>query len=178
MSQSRSAESGHQGELDPLLEFNAELSAVESPVKPLDPPSAVAAAPAESAESLRQRLEQAERSLDRARIEITSLKSDLATLVSAVDDIKKRLTRRPELVLAPATVPVQHRAFERVTTIVILVLILWVAIWGLTSVLLAEIPEPRIEIDSSLPAPAGDVFISAAGTRVTHVSADLDPPSR
>ena len=131
VSQSHSAESGHQGELDPLLEFNAELSAVESPVKPLDPPPAAAAAQTESAEPLRQRLEQAERSLDRARIEITSLKSDLATLVTAVDDIKKRLTRRPETVFAPATVPVPHRALGRVTAIVILVLTLGVAIWGL-----------------------------------------------
>ena len=65
-------------------------SAVESPEKPSI--SAGGGCPGRAAEPLRQRLEQAERSLDRARIEIAALKSDLATLVSAVDDIKKRLT--------------------------------------------------------------------------------------
>ena len=136
MSQSHSAEPGHQGELDPLLEFNAELSAAESPVKPLDPASAAAAAQAESADPLRQRLDQAERALDRSLIEITTLKSDLATLVNAVDDIKKRLARRPETVFAPAAVPMPPLALGRVTAIVILVLTFGVAIWGLASVVL------------------------------------------
>lgn len=140
MSQLHLAKSGHQGELDPLLEFNAELSAAESPAKPLDPPSAAGLAQAESAEPLRQRLDQAERSLDRARLEIAALKSDLATLVTAVDDIKKRLTRRPEMVLAPATVPVPHQIIGRVTAIVIVALTLGMAIWGVASAVLTEIP--------------------------------------
>ena len=164
MSQSHTAESGRQGELDPLLEFNAELSAVESPAKPPDPASSAAAAQAESAEPLRQRLEQAERSLDRARIEITSLKSDLATLVTAVDEIKKRLARRPETVFAPATVPVPRRPLGRVTAIVILVLTLGVAVWGLACVVLTEIPEPpQMEIDSS-PAPRALEPLAASPT--------------
>ncbi len=152
MSLSHSVEPGHQGELDPLLEFNAELSAPESPVKPFNPPSTVAAAESESAEPLRQRLEQAERSLDRALIEITSLKSDLATLVTAVDDIKKRLTRRPKMVLAPATTPVRHRALGKVPAIVILVLTLGVAIGGLASAVLTEAPDPpQVQIDFTAP---------------------------
>jgi hypothetical protein len=53
---------------------------------------------------LRLRLDQAERSLDRAQSEIAALKSNLATLVTAVDEIKKRLSRRPEAVPAPPPV--------------------------------------------------------------------------
>jgi len=45
---------------------------------------------------LLRRVERAERQLERALIEITTLKSDMATLVSAVDDIRKRMGRRPD----------------------------------------------------------------------------------
>ncbi len=109
MSQSQPGESDHHGELDPLLAFNAELTAAESSQNPVNPPLPAAGPRAEDVAPLRLRLDHAERSLDRARIEISALKSDLATLVSAVDDIKKRLSRRPDIVAAPQPVRVPPR---------------------------------------------------------------------
>jgi hypothetical protein len=97
-------------EPDPLLAFLEEAAApqpVESPdpvqrVEPQenaqDPPAAGAT---EAERELRRRLERAERQIDRTLIDMTALKGDLATLVSAVDDIKKRMSRPPA---TPATV--------------------------------------------------------------------------
>lgn len=143
MSQSHLPGADNQGEPDPLLAFNAEFAAAESPEKHVDPPAPAEASPAEDASLLRPRLEQAERSLDRARIEIASLKSDLATLVTAVDDIKKRLSRRPEATVPPpvAKLP-QRNGRGRPTLIAILFLTLGVAFWGAASVAQMEIPLP------------------------------------
>jgi hypothetical protein len=91
-------------EPDPLLAFfeeGATPQPVESRepakrVEPLenaqDPPTAGAS---EAHAELRRRLERAERQIDRTLIDITTLRSDLATLVGAVDDIKKRMSRPP-----------------------------------------------------------------------------------
>ena len=157
MSQSNPAEYDHQGDVDPLLAFNEEAPAAELPEKPINAAPPPAAAEEEETPPLRQRLEHAERSLDRARIEISSLKSDLATLVSTVEDIKKRLRRRPEVAVTPPVPRASHQpALGRPAAMVILLLTIGVALWAAASVALIEIPEPSpIQTESLLPPPAG-----------------------
>ena len=157
MSQLHPAGHDDQGELDPLLEFNSEPPAVESSAKPINLASPPASPAGEDVAPLQQRLEQAERSLDRARIEISSLKSDLATLVGTIEDIKKRLSRRPEILVSPtvARVPPHRIGFGRPAAMLILLLTIGAAIWGAVSVAIIEIPEaPPIETESSTPLPA------------------------
>ncbi|HJU43650.1 MAG TPA: hypothetical protein VJ691_12570 [Vicinamibacterales bacterium] len=78
-----------QNDSDPLLDFFAEHE------KRPEPP--VAAKDAVPTADLRKRLERAERQIERALIDISSLKSDLATLVSALEDIRKRTSRPPDV---------------------------------------------------------------------------------
>lgn len=153
MSQLDPAKGDDQGELDPLLAFDAEPSGAESSAKPISAPSPPAPPADEDAVPLRQRLEQSERSLKKARAEISSLKSDLATLVSTVEDIKKRLGRRPEVIMTPAVARVPHQTvLRRPAAMVILLLTLGVAIWAAAAVAVIEIPgPPPIEIESSMP---------------------------
>ena len=77
-------------EPDPLLEFFEEAL----PSRPVEPSelSEKQRDPSHDRDLLR-RVERAERQTERALIEITTLKSDMATLVSALDDIRKRLGR-------------------------------------------------------------------------------------
>lgn len=138
MSQSHPGASDHHGELDPLLAFNAELTAAESPANLVNPTPPAAGPPAEDVRPLRLRLDHAERSLDRARIEISALKSDLATLVTAVDDIRKRLSRRPEVSVAPQSAPVAPRGLLKATGTALLYLTLAAAMWSLASAMMLE----------------------------------------
>ena len=179
MSQSRPGESDHHGELDPLLAFNAELAAAESPQKPVDPTPAAARSRTDDVSPLRLRLDHAERSLDRALIEISALKSDLATLVTAVDDIKKRLSRRPEAVVVapPVRVP-PRRGLLKVVGIALLCLTIGAAMWSLASAMLLEVPPPTpIETESSSAAPV-PVSAAVVANRLSRSGADFDPPSR
>lgn len=180
VSQSNPAGYDHQGDVDPLLAFDEEAPPAESPEKPVNTAPSPAAAEEEDAAPLRQRLEHAERSLDRARIEISSLKSDLATLVSTVEDIKKRLKRRPEVILPPPVVRAPHRpALGRPAAMVILLLTLGVAIWGAASVALIEIPEPPAgETESSLSPPAGPPPPAVAIPAVEPQTANTAPAAR
>ena len=158
MSQLNPAGFDDQGELDPLLAFDSEVSALESPAKPVNVASPPAPPAGEDMAPLRQRLEQSERSLERAQLEIASLKSDLATLVNTIDDIKKRLSRRPEVVATPPVAPLAYKTgIGRPAALVILLLALGVAIWRAASVVLVGIPEPApIDSESLMPlnAPA------------------------
>lgn len=141
MSQSHPGESDDHGEHDPLLAFNAEFAAAESTPKPVISTASVAAPEAEDVALLGRRLDQAERSLDRARIEISAVKSDLATLVTAVDDIKKRLSRRPERVVVPPPVRVPpRRGLLKVVGIALLCLTLAAALWALAPASVIELP--------------------------------------
>jgi hypothetical protein len=76
------------GEADPLHAFSAE---------PGQPCTYLIAAKGDDAQvcdqQLQNRLERSERQLERVSIDITTLKSDLATLVSAVEDIQRRQSR-------------------------------------------------------------------------------------
>jgi len=179
VSQSRPGESEHHAELDPLLAFNAELAAAESPQKPVDPTPPAAAPQAEDAAPLRLRLDQAERSLERARIDISALKSDLATLVTAVDDIKKRLGRRPEAVAAPPPVRVPPRwgVLKSAAVVILCLTIGAAAMWSLTSMI--EAPESKpIESQSSMTPPALEpaAVVPTPAVELQPV-ADVAPPS-
>lgn len=99
----------HQ-EPDPLLAFfeepqpsqpgeSAEPAQAAEPVPNRLNPTPVPATDADP--ELRKRLECTERQLERVVIELSSVKGDLATLVNAVADIKKRMGRPPD---RPATV--------------------------------------------------------------------------
>jgi len=144
VSQSHPGESDDHGALDPLLAFNAEFAAAESSPKPVVSTASVAAPQPEDVAPLRLRLDQAERSLDRARIEISALKSDLATLVTAVDDIKKRLSRRLEAVVVPQPVrPPPRRGLLKVVGIALLCLTIGAAaMWSLATADVIELPSP------------------------------------
>lgn len=150
MSQSRPGESDHHGEPDPLSAFNAEREAAESPQKPVDPTPPAAAPTADDALPLRMRLDQVERSLERARIEISALKSDRATLVSAVDDIRKRLGRRPEPVAVPHPVQVPPRVgiLKALGVALVCLTVGAAAMWSLAPMTMIEAPE-RAPFDSA-----------------------------
>jgi hypothetical protein len=145
VSQLRPEASDHHGELDPLLAFDAELAAAQSAPKPVDPAPPAAALKADEALPLRLRLDQTERSLDRAQGEIAALKSNLATLVTAVDEIKKRLSRRPEVVPVPQPVPEPRRGgLLKAAALAILCLTIGAAaMWSLASTTLSEAQEPN-----------------------------------
>lgn len=154
MSQSHPGGSDHHGDLDPLLAFNAELTAAESPANLVNPTPPAAGPSAEDVAPLRLRLDHAERSLDRARIEISALKSDLATLVTAVDDIKKRLSRRPEVAAALPPVPAPRRGgVLEVVGIALLCLTIGAAMWSLAPGDIIEVPRPQPIESKSLLAP-------------------------
>lgn len=192
MSQSHPGGSDNPVELDPLLAFNAELAVSESSEKPVIPPQPAAASQADESLPLRLRLDQAERSLDRARAEIATLKSNLVTLVGAVDDIKKRLGRRPEAVPAPAEPHVpQRRRVGRAAAMVLLVATVGVAIWGVASVVPIEMPEPPPvdsiqeqprETESSVappvaPAPTADLPVPAVELQAATLVARVPRPA-
>ncbi len=90
---------------DPLLAFDAELATsecqeqpVESSVEPApNAPTEAASPPPDEVSHLAQRIDHAEQSLDRALAEVGSLKSELATLVTSIDDIEKRQSRARQL---------------------------------------------------------------------------------
>jgi hypothetical protein len=122
-----------RADLDPLLAFNAELAAAEIPETSAIPPQPAAAPPPDEAPPLNARLEHAERSLDRALTEIATLKSDLVTLVAAVDDIRKRQSRRPDPApLAPPVKPASRRIVGRAVAAIIVAAVFGAAIWGVT----------------------------------------------
>src|SRR5687768_18079859 len=109
MSQPRYTEQYPSTKLGSLLDFFSEEAPVSGPVlggaaSPETPAqSAPAVEPVERGEpvpprdeviaDLRHRLERAERLLDRSVNEVVTLKSDLAALVTVVEDIRKRPSR-------------------------------------------------------------------------------------
>lgn len=153
-------------ESDPLLAFFEEAAApqlvestdpvprVETQEKAQDPPPARAS---EADPESRRRLERAERQIDRTLIDITALKGDLATLVSAVDDIKKRMSRpsaKPEPVAAQ---PSRKAPWRRAVAAIVILLTAGAALWGLASVATYDVPEPppvENETSSAVESPA------------------------
>lgn len=122
---------------DPLMAFSIEQGA--EAVAPAAPATTQTAAltqflPEESSDpapaSSTVRLDQLERSLEQSRAELEGLKSTVATLVSAIDDIKKRQNHRPRENPPPAAV-VGPRRVPRTSAVagVVLGLLLGVWIW-------------------------------------------------
>jgi hypothetical protein len=143
VSQSHPGEPEHQRDVDPLLAFNAEFAAAESAQKPTDPTPSPATPGTEDVSPVHARLEHAERSLERARIEISALKSDLATLVTAVDDIKKRLSRRPEpIAVAPPAQVAPRRGVLKIVALVLVCLTIGAGMWSLAAADIIGLPEP------------------------------------
>ena len=112
MSQSIHADQEPSFEADPLLEFLAESAPsrrteaenpLESAEESADPPSAGAGSGEDS--ELRRRLDRTERLLEKSLIEMSGLKSDLATLVITVDEIRRRQSRQAQW--APTRPPAQ-----------------------------------------------------------------------
>jgi hypothetical protein len=128
--------------LDPLLEFFEEHGKPPEPPEPAkDPP----------ADELSVRVDRAERQIERALIDLTTLKSDLATLVGAVEEIKKRPGRPPD---RPATVvplpPPRKAVRARTMATVLLLIAISAAAWGLASAVSYEGRDlPPIESESS-----------------------------
>ena len=137
-------------ERDPLQAFFAETDvspAAEIAEIPQDPPIGPANA---TDEGLPYRLERVERQLERAQIELSTLKTDFATLVSAVEDIRKRPSRR---LPAPAPVvpfPPRRVVRPRMIAAVVVVLALGAAAWSLASATSDELPAPQV-LDSGRP---------------------------
>ena len=157
MSQPQRSESQ---EPDPLLAFLEEQERTEVPSVPEVPdlpevPAATAAAdpPADVVRRL-------ERQVERTLIEITSLKSDLATLVSAVDDIKKRMSPASEGFRGASPVAVEgeggrarpraravalsprRRPSPRAIAAIVMLLIAGAAVWGLVAAATYALAEP------------------------------------
>jgi len=104
------------------------------PAEPVEPPHQVS-------EELRLRVDRVERLAERSLLELTALKSDLATLVGAVEDIKKLQSRRD---VAPArpTQPATRMSLRSVALAVVVLLSFATLGWGLATVVSEEVPEP------------------------------------
>ena len=184
MSQSRTGQFGDHDALDPLAAFNAELAAADSPQRPVDSaqepvdPTPSADAPkADGVVPLRLRLAQAQLSLDHAKSEIAVLQSNLATLVTAVEEIKTRLSRRPEVAPAPPPVPRPPRAgLLKVVVVPLFCLAIGAAMWALASGMI-DTSEPATSAEASMaplvPAPAAAVPTPAV--ELQTVVADVAP---
>lgn len=115
------------GELDPLLEFSDESSAVPtrgasaSASAPLQPVTQVTSAPTaptlvdpvSSTETLTMRVDRLERNLAKTTGQIASLKSEVATLVGTMNDMKKRDGRGDARQPHPSVTPANTRSLWR-----------------------------------------------------------------
>ena len=151
-----------------LLEFFSEEAPVSGPVMlggAASPETPAQSAPAvESVErgepvpprdeviaDLRHRLERAERLLDRSVNEVVTLKSDLAALVTVVEDIRKRPSRRKAPVqLLPGQSAARISGVRAMTAAVVLAAL---ATWGLVTFAPDEVSEaPAAESEPAKPA--------------------------
>jgi hypothetical protein len=129
-------------ESDPLLAF------LEEHEKTSEPPAAPTVPVA--SDDLRTRVERAERQIERALIDITTLRSDLATLVSAVEDIRKGLSRPAERPAPVMPLPARKMIGSRIIATILVLIALGAAMWGLVSTMTYdELPQPpRIQSES------------------------------
>lgn len=112
---------------DPLLEFSDERGATESSAPPLEPAIQPVAAtedrpsiqqPPETSQALRTKVEHLERALDRSKEEVSSLKSEVATLVRTVADIRKQISR-PAASAVVAQSPARARTASAIAGLII-----------------------------------------------------------
>jgi hypothetical protein len=112
-------------------------------------------------EELLLRVDRAERLAERSLLEIATLKTDLATLVSAVEDIKKLQSRR-DVPAEPAARPPIRRPLWRAALAVVVLLSFTTLGWGLATAVSVEEPAaPPIESESE-PAAAAPPIVDAA----------------
>lgn len=138
MSQPTDANHNTPPEPDPLLAFFAEPDPAPPPT-PAEPvanaevPRAPdsAAARAEADDALRLRVDRAERQLEKSVIEIAALKTEIATLVTVVDDIKKRQSRPPAPPAPPLPSPRAARVSRAATAAAAIAIVLFsLVLWG------------------------------------------------
>lgn len=182
---------------DPLLSFFAEPAALDpsertepvsrggpvgpaettekstqSVVTPRDPSIPGAASGDEDAyRTLSQRVARAERMLDRSLVEIAALRGDLATLVTTLDDIRKRPSR-VETSPANAAPPAARTSRGR-PLLAAVVLMAGVGLgWGVMSLASDDVPErPPIESAPEEPTARPAPVVDDAPPRV-----DLETP--
>lgn len=182
-----------------LLDFLSEEAPVAGPVvlgvaaSPENPAqSAPAVEPVERGEpvpprdeviaDLRHRLELAERLLDRSVNEVVTLKSDLATLVTMVEDIRKRPSRRTApLQLLPGQSAARISGVQAMTAAVVLAA-LATGVWGLMTFASDEVSEaPAAESEPakpvSVPPPLVDSGPQSPIQNAASVSAAASPPA-
>src|SRR5688572_4237444 len=198
MSQPRYTEQYPSTKLGSLLDFFSEEAPVSGPVlgvaasseRPAQ--SAPAVEPVERGEpvpprdeviaDLRHRLECAERLLDRSVKEVVTLKSDLATLVTMVEDIRKRPSRRnAPLQLLPGQSAARISGVRAMTAAVVLAALATGA-WGLTTFAPDEVSEaPAVESEPakpvSVPPPLVDSGPPSPIQNAASVSAAASPPA-
>lgn len=151
MSQPTRAE--QQPDSDPLLAFCQEQET------PAEPPQT--AKDPEPADDLRGRLDRAERQIEQALLDIAKLKFDLATLVTAVDDIRKRPSRTAHAP-APAVAPVRGKPVRlRTAASLVLLLAAGALLWGLVSFAAGDSPAPPPIVDSDSPRVEAPVAVPA-----------------
>jgi hypothetical protein len=113
-------------------------------------------------------------------MEVTALKSELATLVSAIEDIKKRQSRRH----APLpSLPRPDKRLSRMMATLAAVVLLTFALlgWGLMAIVSTDLPElGPIESEAAEPAsiPAPVVETVRPAVEVRDVVANDDAPPR
>lgn len=181
---------GPSAEVDPLQDFFA-----ERPVEPTHVPESkrddragpIAVAADDPTADVVHRLERAERLLDRSLIGIAALKSDLATLVGAVEDIKRRQSRN-DPPPAPPPPPAKRMSPWRAVVAAVVLLTFATLAWALATIVSQELPEASpIESRSepepvAVPAPVVEVvpapveIQNAATVSVTPAAAPAPPP--
>lgn len=187
----------HPLELDPLLDFPSEQPSAPEPVERapgLSPEIAEQFAelfePArpvtpdetrgEAAEELRGRVGRAEQLLEQSMSDLAALKSDLATLVSTVEEIRKRHSRREGPPPAPARPPSRLSGTRLMMAAVVLAAFA-TAIWGLVTSAPSEAAEPpAIQTEPAEPVstpPRVGAEVPAAEPRSTANAVEPAPPS-
>lgn len=112
-------------EIDPLFAFTSEspqLPEVPQPtVAPPDPAAEAPPRPPSPPPSIAfERIEQLERNVDESRAQIAAIKSEAATLVRAIEDIRKRMRHPVRLPMTPAPrVPLWPQVASGVAAMVI-----------------------------------------------------------
>ena len=163
-------------EPDPLQEFFEEAPA------PPPEPSELSETKRDSSPQpeLLRRLERAERQVDRALIDITTLRGDLATLVSAVDDIKKRMSRPPKPAVA-AALPSGKMPWRRAIAAIVILMTAGTVFWGLLRATTSDAPEPPAVENESSSAVESPVLVepppAPAPVMMQTAVAKSDPPA-
>jgi hypothetical protein len=157
-------------ESDPLLEFSSEPGAPSAAqTGALQPAAGIEVAPvaqdaAESIDSLQERIGKLERRLAGAASEVITLRSQVATLVSATRDINKRVSVYPAIPARPA---IKRRspyrvAFAAAGLVVGMALAAWLWIYATSAdpIVMRSAPAPEPAVADA--SPSGEPVTSPA----------------